>query len=516
MLFNSFNFLVFFLPLTLVLFFWIGRYNGRLARLVLAVMSFAFYAYWDLRFLPLLVGSIAVNYLMGGSIAASMAKSRLPRAKMACVIGIVLNLTLLGFFKYANFFVDATKSLVSYPADLPHIVLPIGISFFTFTQIAFLVDAYAGKVSEYNFWDYALFVSYFPHQIAGPILHHHEMMSQFKSIDRSHWSWGTFQVGLLVLGIGLMKKILFADPLADLADPVFSAAQYGGGVQFFEAWCATLAYSLQLYFDFSAYSDMAIGISFMFGIRLPINFNSPYKSTSIIDFWQRWHITLSRFLRDYLYIPLGGNRNGNFRRYLNLLCTMALGGLWHGASWNFLVWGGLHGIYLVINHAWRILTVGRYRSFTSNQAIAFKGSAWLLTFFSVMVAWVFFRAPTLDAAFHMLHIMSGSDGIAVPPSFSDWAISGGYLMARSDWLGSFPAARGGVLLFILLAVCLLAPNIQELFREHQPALLHGAPMGPQGRFRWRPSIRWAVAVAIGTGIALSRLGNDSQFLYFNF
>lgn len=514
MLFNSFNFLVFFLPIALILFFAVGRFSGKLARWVLALLSFVFYAYWDVRFLPLLVGSIAVNYLLGAGIATWTSQGRNLAARWACIAGVTTNLLLLGFFKYANFFADTARSLGA-DWSLPHIVLPIGISFFTFTQIAYLVDAYAGKVKEYSVGDYALFVSYFPHQIAGPILHHHEMMSQFRALQRPRFSLADFQVGLSVLGIGLVKKILFADPLADLADPVFSAAQYGGTVLFFEAWAATLAYSLQLYFDFSAYSDMAIGISLMFGIRLPINFDSPYKATSIIDFWQRWHITLSRFLRDYLYIALGGNRKGHARRYLNLFATMALGGLWHGASWNFLLWGALHGLYLIVNHAWRTLKPERPAT-TGARRVAGRAAAWLLTFLAVAVAWVFFRAATLESAFHLLSIMAGREGIALPPSLAGATASAWGVVARPDWLGSFPAARGGALLAVLMLVCLMMPNVQQTFRLHQPALLHGKLHASPGKMVWQPRMAWAFVIAVGMGISLSRLGNDSQFLYFNF
>lgn len=514
MLFNSFNFLVFFLPIALILFFAVGSFSGKLARWVLALLSFVFYAYWDVRFLPLLLGSILVNYLLGAAIATRTSQGRSQAARWTCAGGITANLLLLGFFKYANFFVDTARSLGA-DWSLTHIVLPIGISFFTFTQIAYLVDACAGKVKEYSLGDYALFVSYFPHQIAGPILHHHEMMSQFRALQRPRFSLADFQVGLSVLGIGLVKKILFADPLADLADPVFSAAQYGGTVQFFEAWCATLAYSLQLYFDFSAYSDMAIGISLMFGIRLPINFDSPYKSTSIIEFWQRWHITLSRFLRDYLYIAMGGNRKGHARRYLNLFVTMALGGLWHGASWNFLLWGALHGVYLIVNHGWRTLTAQRPAASGARRAIN-RSLAWLITFLAVMLAWVFFRAPTLDSAFHMLAVMFGQAGLALPPSFAGVAASVAGVVARPDWLGSFPAARGGALLFVLMLVCLIMPNVQQTFRLHQPALLQGELQASSKRLIWHPNMAWAIVIAVGMGISLSRLGNDSQFLYFNF
>jgi D-alanyl-lipoteichoic acid acyltransferase DltB (MBOAT superfamily) len=515
MLFNSFDFLFGFLPLALVLFFVVGRYSGKAARWVLALLSLAFYAYWDLRFLPLLVGSILGNYVIGVATANWVAQGRHTAARLACTVGIVANLALLGFFKYANFFADVARSAGAFPWDLPHIVLPIGISFFTFTQIAYLVDALKGKAKEYNLGDYTLFVSYFPHQIAGPILHHGEMMSQFRALQQTRWSLQHFQAGLSVLAIGLVKKILFADPLGDLADPVFEAAQHHNAVQFAEAWGATLAYSLQLYFDFSAYSDMAIGISMMLGIRLPLNFDSPYKSTSIIEFWQRWHMTLSRFLRDYLYIPLGGNRKGHARRYLNLFVTMALGGLWHGASWNFLLWGALHGLYLSVNHAWRSFSD---RLFPAGQPSPFpaRAAAWLLTFLAVAVAWVFFRAPTLDGAFHMLSVMAGLEGIALPPALAQ-ALPGGWgFVSSAGWLGSFPLGRGGLLVGTLMLACLVLPNAQQMFRLHQPALLHQPVVASGNRLVWQPTLAWALLIAVGAGIALSRLGNDSQFLYFNF
>jgi D-alanyl-lipoteichoic acid acyltransferase DltB (MBOAT superfamily) len=258
---------------------------------------------------------------------------------------IAVNLILLGYFKYANFFADNLNHFAGTALPIGQVILPLGISFFTFTQIAFLVDTYQGKVKEFNFVHYTLFVTYFPHLIAGPVLHHKEMMPQFAKRNVCHLNWDNVAVGLSIFVLGLAKKVLIADSLAEFATPIFSAVAAGGQPMLFEAWIGALAYTLQLYFDFSAYSDMAIGISLMFNVRLPMNFNSPYKATSIIDFWRRWHMTLSRFLRDYLYIPLGGSRNGKAQRYLNLMITMLLGGLWHGAGWTFVIWGGLHGFY---------------------------------------------------------------------------------------------------------------------------------------------------------------------------
>lgn len=518
MLFNSIPFLAFFLPLSLFLFFFLGRRNGQAGKTALALMSFAFYAYWDYRFLPLLCASICVNFLLGGAISARAASAHTTAARHVLVGGLVFNLTLLAFFKYANLFVSTGNSLGAHWL-MPHIILPIGISFFTFTQIAFLVDAYQGKAREARFWDYALFVSYFPHQIAGPILHHKEMMSQFRSMQRTVWSSTAFTVGLSILAFGLVKKILLADTLADLATPVFSSAEGGGHLQFFEAWMGALAYALQLYFDFSSYCDMAIGISLMFGIRLPINFNSPYKSLSMIDFWQRWHMTLSRFLRDYLYIPLGGNRRGPARRYVNLLATMGLGGLWHGAAWTFLVWGLLHGVYLVINHLWRERVAFAPQGRLARPAWSL--ACWALTFLAVLLAWVFFRAQSFAGALRMLDAMIGLNGVALPPALGALTHLPG-VYGDAGWLGTLNGLLPCAFILLMLLVCLGTPNAQQIFAQYQPVLpdariepLAGTlPVGALAG--WRPTLRWAVPLAAVTGIALSRLGGASEFLYFNF
>lgn len=302
---------------------------------------------------------------------------------------ITANLLLLAYYKYANFFVSSLSSAAGWESINLDIILPIGISFFTFTQVAFLVDTYQGKVKEYNFAHYLLFVTYFPHLIAGPVLHHKEMMPQFADKKTYLPSADNFAIGLSIFVIGLSKKVLIADNIAPLANPVFEINAHPALV---ESWFGALAYAMQLYFDFSGYSDMAIGLSRLFGVRLPLNFNSPYKAENIIDFWRRWHMTLSRFLRDYLYIPLGGNRNGSFARFRNLFITMLLGGLWHGAGWTFVIWGGLHGIYLGINHGWHFLQ--EKLGLSASQSLRSKIVARSITFLAVLVAWVFFRAPS--------------------------------------------------------------------------------------------------------------------------
>ena len=347
MLFNSYEFIFLFLPVTFLVFMRLGARHRRWAAGWLAVASLGFYAWWNPAFLPLLLASIACNYLVGLRLARPViaAWSR----KTVLALSITANLGLLAYFKYANFLLDNLNLVIGtdYRLDL---VLPLGISFFTFTQIAFLVDAYQGKAKEYHPVDYCLFVTFFPHLIAGPVLHHQEMMPQFARAETYRPNPENIAVGIAIFSIGLVKKVLIADAMAAHATPVFEAAEQGATLSFFTAWEGALAYTFQLYFDFSGYSDMAIGLARLFGITLPANFDSPYRAVNIIDFWRRWHMTLSRFLRDYLYIRLGGNRKGPVRRYMNLFVTMLLGGLWHGAGWTYVVWGGLHGCYLIANH----------------------------------------------------------------------------------------------------------------------------------------------------------------------
>lgn len=339
MLFNSFPFFLVFLPLALLGYFLLSKYSLRLSIIFLLLASIAFYSYWDIAYLPLLLLSVCCNFSIGRVVSTRQEAGRKREAKRWLWAGLAFNLSLLVFFKYFDFLISIVANLTGAPFQPLGITLPIGISFFTFTQIAYLVDCHAGKVKDYQPESYGLFVTYFPHLIAGPILHHKEMMPQFVQAESHVFSRGRLIVGLSFFTIGLFKKVILADGIARYVAPVFDL--HHAHLSMLEAWAGALAYTFQLYFDFSAYCDMAYGLSYMFGIILPINFFSPYKATSIIDFWRRWHITLSNFLRDYLYIPLGGNRKGGFLRYRNLLITMLLGGLWHGANWTFVVWGGL-------------------------------------------------------------------------------------------------------------------------------------------------------------------------------
>ncbi|MEP7062473.1 MAG: MBOAT family protein [Betaproteobacteria bacterium] len=516
MLFNSYEFLFVFLPATLAIFFLLGNHRPSLAAAFLAVASFAFYAWWDVRYVALLVASIAVNYAVGQQILRAHKARRPGLARMLLVCGVGIDLGLLGYYKYASFFVQNANAVLGNHWDFAAIVLPLGISFFTFTQIAFLVDVYQLKAREYNPVHYALFVTYFPHLIAGPILHHKEMMPQFGSPHTYVPRADNFSVGLTIFCIGLFKKVVLADGIAPYATSPFAAAAAGDSLAFFQAWGAALAYTLQLYLDFSGYSDMAIGISRLFGITLPLNFNSPYKAPSIIEFWRRWHMTLSRFLRDYLYVPLGGNRKGEVRRYVNLFLTMLLGGLWHGAGWTFVVWGGLHGIYLAINHFWQSMRRRSHlpsgNSWTHTLAVA-------TTFVAVVVGWVVFRAANIETAFSIIAGMAGAHGIAIPDAF---AVQFGALADASARAGIVLTPGGGAVfaktwlwIAVLLPVVFFLPNTQQLLAHFEPALDFREEQA--GRwFAWSPKASWAVVFGVAAAASLLSLTRHSEFLYFQF
>ena len=413
MLFNSPEFLFAFFPIAFV-GYRLALLAGRAAAVFwLGACSLFFYSWWDVCSLPILAVSIATNYCIGVSINRSKGTRGGVSSRALMILGVGVNLLTLGYYKYAAFLVLQLGAVVNLPSYVfRHIELPIGISFFTFTQIAYLVDVYRGDAREYNPIDYALFVSYFPHLIAGPILHHKDMMPQFQALTARSVSAVTIATGLGILGVGLGKKLLLADPLGVYASSFFNGVATGGLPTFFDSALGTTAYTFQLYFDFSGYSDMAVGISVVFGIVLPVNFLSPYKSRSIAEFWRRWHITLSSFLRDYLYISLGGNRHGSARRYVNLLLTMMLGGIWHGAGWTFLLWGLLHGMYLMINHAWKSLRESVVLLRTLEPVLRYVYLP--LTFAAVAAAWIPFRALSLHDAGKVFAGLLGSHGVVLP------------------------------------------------------------------------------------------------------
>ncbi len=509
MLFNSYTFLFIFLPVTLLVFYRIGdRGHHRIAIAWLVGASLFFYAWWNPAYLGLLLASILFNYACGVSLGNK------PN-RLLLTLGISANLALLGWFKYAGFFLHNINDVFNLGLPTLNILLPLAISFFTFQQITYLVDAHRGETREYNFLHYCLFVTFFPQLIAGPIVHHREMLPQFANRDTYRPQYTHLAVGITIFAIGLFKKVVIADSFAVYASPVFDAAAQGQNITFFEAWGGALAYTLQLYFDFSGYSDMVIGLARMFGIHLPLNFDSPYKAVNIIDFWRRWHITLSRFLRDYLYIPLGGNRRGKVRRHGNLLLTMLLGGLWHGAGWNFVIWGGLHGIYLIINHAWREFRVRLGCDLKQHTTVG-KWSARILTFFAVVVAWVYFRATDMQAAHHLLYAMSGQHGIVVGMDsalavLTPLGIEAGRLTLLS---GSSPYVSILIGLYLVWAL----PNTQQLLRNHQPALEYATAHteAPGKGLAWSHNRRWAWFTAALLVTSILMLSRVSEFLYFRF
>lgn len=463
--------------------------TGR--RVFLLLASYAFYAWWRADFLLLLAGSTLVNYMLGREIEQRRALFQDRRAIL--IAGLVFNLGLIAVFKYQTLFVTTANDLFGVGLPVPHFFLPLAISFFTFEQISYLVDADAGKTNKYSLLDYALFVAYFPHLIAGPIVRHNDLIPQFHALRPARNN--DLAAGITLFTIGLAKKTLIADNLAPFADAIFNAAGRGVALGPTDSWLGTLFFSFQIYFDFSAYSDMALGSAVILGIRLPVNFHSPYKAASIIEFWRRWHISLSAFLRDYLYIPLGGNRGGRARRYLNLFITMLLGGLWHGANWTFMLWGGLHGLYLSINHAFRHLT----RDMTPPPALRLPlhiGSV-ALTFGATSLAWIVFRAQDLAAARNVLGGLIGLGNSAVV-SFSPLA---------------------AVTLVLLFVIVWLMPNSMEMMWRHNPALpspYANEPVRPAARLSWKPTPLNAAAYGLLCIVAVLALSNLKPFIYFQF
>lgn len=516
MLFNSYFFIAAFLPSVLVVFFALGRFGlRRIAVGWLVAASLFFYGWWNPAYLGLIGLSILFNFTVGRLLGNPRLESAGRRGVL--VFGVFVNIAVLAYYKYANFFVDNVNVALGTAYSFEAVMLPLGISFFTFTQIAYLVDAWRQEVREYDFLNYALFVTYFPHLIAGPVLHHKEMMPQFANARIFRFDTLNFAAGTTYFVLGLFKKVILADGIAVFASPVFNAAASGAALTFLDAWGGALAYTFQLYFDFSGYCDMAVGLALMMGVRLPLNFDSPYKSRNIIEFWRRWHMTLSRFLRDYLYVPLGGSRNGAARRYINLLVTMLLGGLWHGAGWTFIIWGALHGACLAINHGWQ----GFRRSLGQDpDQLTMAGCvvSTALTFLIVIVGWVYFRADGLDTAHRVLASMASAPSIELS-SFYTGAVSGSSL-ARWGGIAGVTLQPAAVLLLCLLllaSIVFIAPNTQQIvgrfyWRPHGSD--EAIPVG--ARTLWEPSRRWALVAGLVGACGLLGISDVSEFLYFQF
>ncbi len=487
MLFNSYIYIFLFLPLTLLVYFVLNRRKLTFAsKSWLVLASLVFYGWWNAIYVPLIVGSILFNYLVGRSISRVREKGGQRHARALLWVGIIGNLALLGWFKYTDFFIANINAVGGLSLAMLHITLPLGISFFTFTQIAYLVDAARGKVKEYSSMNYGLFVTFFPHLLAGPIIHHSEMMPQFDRKRNKILDSENLSRGVCLFFIGLFKKVVVADTFALWANNGFGNL---GDPSMIQAWAISLSYTLQLYYDFSGYTDMALGSSRMFNIILPINFDSPYRSLNIQEFWRRWHITLGRFMRDYVYIPLGGNKVPEGRVLLNILVTFFIVGLWHGAGWTFVVWGCMHGVALVVCRLWKKLDI---------SMPAWLG--WLLTFNFVNVGWVFFRAPNFGDAMKVLKGMAGLNGTGL--SGEVWV----RLFGRHEFLRALDDAFGGlgsgdrilIMLLVFLPLSFLFRNSNRMTADFQPTMT-------------RLVVFSCIAV-----LSVLYLGSYSEFLYFRF
>ncbi len=520
MLFSSYYFIFIFLPIAIIGFLLLSKFQQRsLVTAWLILISLAFYFIWSPQLLLLLLASVGVNWLIGEGLARQ--RKALPdgekmaaAVKLLVILGISGNLGFLGYFKYVNFFIDTVNHLGLSLSSINGLVLPLGISFYTFEQISYLVGIARGKGQHYSFPRFLLFVTFFPHLIAGPILNADELIPQFRPLNY-RLDFRNLALGFTVFAVGLFKKTALADSVAGYATPVFVAADGGELISFFVAWQAAIAYTLQLYFDFSGYSDMAIGVAKMVNIKLPMNFFSPYKAVSISDFWRRWHISLGRFLRDYLYIPLGGSRKGEMRRYANLLITMLLGGLWHGANWTFICWGGLHGLYLCLDHG--------YKKWLAQRGLIFAAGyhywlARMLTFLAVIISWVVFRSTTLSGAGRILTGMFGGSGFIMPEAFAHklgFLSRFGVKFGPLNYYGDF---KGIVIVMLVLSFALFLPNLyQFMIREPIALDVYDNLLGQRPAwYAWRPTFGYAFLTVIIFVVALSFGDQVSEFLYFQF
>jgi alginate O-acetyltransferase complex protein AlgI len=541
MLFNSAAFILYFLPVCLIGFYALGMLGRpRLALAWLTLMSFVFYGWWNLWSVPLLAGSIVFNFHVGRRLAKNP-------SKMLFLAGVAANVLLLGFFKYTGFVGTTVSDLLDLGWEVPEIVLPLAISFFTFQQIAFLADSHDGVAEEPKLLNYSLFITFFPHLIAGPITHHKEMIPQFDEPAIFRPRIDLFSLGTTVFLVGLFKKVVIADGIALYARPVFEAAALGVEPTFLEAWGGSLAYAMQMYFDFSGYSDMAIGLGLLFGISLPLNFNSPYKAASIIEFWQRWHMTLTRFLTAYIYNPIvlaltrrrlaakkSVLRSGrtDLSAFIMLIAvptiiTMFISGFWHGAGWQYIVFGLLHGVFLTVNHGWRMFKSRQGWKDPGSNSLRHAGSI-LLTFLCATLALVFFRSADVPSALRIVAGLVGANGVVLPQDVMN-LVDG---QAAAEALGLATGeldlfwSRSAIWLALLFGIVWLMPNVEQWMRHYQTGLapkmkaiwydrkrLADSPLAA-----WHPTVACGVIVgAIGVTALLRAFSSaPTEFLYFQF
>lgn len=554
MLFNSYSFIFLFLPATLLGFLAVNRLNSRKTSLTwLVVCSMTFYGIWNPVNLYVILPSIAVNYGFALAIRAALNRGESGErlATALTTLGVIANICFLGYFKYKNFFIESVNDVFGTQWNLYAVFLPLGISFITFQKIAFLLDIRSGAIKRFDLFDFLVFVFFFPQLIAGPIVHYREMMPQFEKLD-SRLNLENIAIGVCLFSMGLFKKVILADGIAAYASPSFNAAASGEVISFFPAWMAALAYTFQIYFDFSGYSDMAMGLARMFNIRLPYNFNSPLKSSSIIEFWGRWHVTLTRFLTAYVYTPMVmrltrsrmqkgksvlGRKRPTASAFAVLvlgptLFTMLLSGLWHGAGNTFIVWGALHGIYLAVNHAWR---QWRPKWDKARYERVMKPIGFLLTFGAVVVAMVLFRASSIDASIQILRGMLGLEGVSMPVAILNrLGATGQWLLGTgmsSDLTSGTQFAFGVVWLAGLFIVATCVPNSLELLRNFAPAMnFEPANPGVDPAKKIEPSQavakreplavtlngRWVSVIAGLFLLGVLGLNRVSEFLYWQF
>lgn len=489
MLFNSFEFIFLFLPISILVYFFLLKKRLTIAaKSWLLFASLFFYSWWNIKYLPLIMGSILFNYTIGGLLAEYDATAKRTVSKKAIFItGILANIALLCWFKYMDFFVSTSNDLLGTQLPLLKIILPLGISFFTITQIAFLVDAYEGLVEERNLLNYSLFVTFFPHLLAGPILHHKEMMPQFERMRNKVVNWKNLYLGLMLFFIGLFKKVIIADTFSAWATAGFETTH---PLTLFPAWLASLSYTFQLYFDFSGYSDMAVGIGWMFNISLPVNFNSPYKATGMIDFWKRWHITLTNFITTYLYTPIlrSFGRITFANSLVAVFLAMLISGFWHGAGWTFIIWGAMHGAGLVVNHIWK-----------KKKLWMPTVLAWLITFNFINISFVFFRSKTVDGAFRILEGMLGMNGVMLHNSLAKISVLHEFGFTFGKWLEGIKGNdKTWIMCVIALLVVVLCKNSMQLLE------------------RVRPNWGWFFFLLFISFWALLDMNKVSEFLYFQF
>ncbi len=545
MLFNSYMFLFAFLPVTLAGCYGLARYAGpRAAQFWLIAASFYFYASWNLRYLPLLAGSILFNYL----IARAMLRRPEARRGWLLATAVVIDLGLLGYYKYTNFFVDSVNHLTGTNFAMAEILLPLGISFYTFQQITLLVDISGGATERFRLRDFGLFVIFFPHLIAGPIVHHREMMPQFGRATY-RFDWQNMAVGATLFAIGLCKKAVLADGIANAVLPIYVDAGLGHPITFIYAWAASIGFALQMYFDFSGYSEMALGLARMLGIKLPMNFNSPLKASSIIEYWSCWHMTLTRFLTGYVYNPIAMSigrwrRARGWRQFpgprgtigagLSMIAaptmaTMFLSGLWHGAGNQYLVFGLLHGTYLTINHFWRLYRP-RFWPAGPNYDGIMKPVGLVLTFVSAAIALTYFHADSVRSGTDIVAGMAFAHGVALPDVI-DSRLHGLATVLAHLGVSFVPAPLPTLLtlagwIVVLLAIALIPPNTLQILYAYEPAITMPLPFDQDRRvapfrrlwqgLKWQPSTGWAIAAAGLSACGILALNQVTAFLYWQF